>query len=133
MQASPQPPIVQADDGATSHGTPGEPVDWTLLMEVADGDQEFASELIDTFIQSGDTVLAEIREAVRRGDLVAISRGAHSLKGASANIRATPLSCVAGQLEDAARAGATDRVAQLHRQLAAESDRTVAYLRARRA
>ena len=133
VQASPQPPIVQADDGATSHGTPGEPVDWTLLMEVADGDQEFASELIDTFIQSGDTVLAEIREAVRRGDLVAISRGAHSLKGASANIRATPLSCVAGQLEDAARAGATDRVAQLHRQLAAESDRTVAYLRARRA
>jgi len=131
--ASGQPPALTGERVSPRIDCTDEPVDWIMLMEVADGDTEFAEELIDTFIHSGDLVLAQIRDAVERGDLDAISRSAHSLKGASANIRAAPLSSVAAELEEAARAGALERVVVLHQQLGDASERTVAYLRQRRA
>ena len=62
------------------------------------------------FIESGDAALRDISAALGRGDLAAIGSAAHSFKGSSASIRAQSVSAAAGELEDAARAGATDQL-----------------------
>ncbi len=109
------------------------PVDWDQFMTAADGDRKFAQELVRVFIDSGDAALRDISAALSRGDLAAVSGAAHSFKGASASIRAQSASAVAGELEEAARAGATDRISQLEEQLRQEAGRTMDYLRARSA
>jgi signal transduction histidine kinase/ligand-binding sensor domain-containing protein/DNA-binding response OmpR family regulator/HPt (histidine-containing phosphotransfer) domain-containing protein len=107
------------------------PVDWERIMNVADGDDDFAKELMDVFIECGDAALEEIGAALGRGDLGAVGRAAHRLKGASANIGAGATSAVAARLEDAASGNAIDQVSQLQAQLVEETARAIAYLRSR--
>ena len=107
------------------------PVDWDQFVSLTDGDREFADQLVQLFIDSGDAALREIRTALERGDLAAIGRAAHSFKGSSANIRARPASAAAGRLETAAYAGDVDRISELEQQLRREADRARNYLRAR--
>jgi len=107
------------------------PVDWEHIVTVSDGDQEFARELVQLFIDSGDASLREIREALDRGDLAAMGSAAHSFKGSSANIRAESTRAAAGRLEEAARAGHTAQLAELEDQLRREAELAFEYLRAR--
>jgi signal transduction histidine kinase/ligand-binding sensor domain-containing protein/CheY-like chemotaxis protein/HPt (histidine-containing phosphotransfer) domain-containing protein len=107
------------------------PVDWKSFMEVADGDQKFAHELVQLFIDSGDAALRDISAALERGDLAAIGNAAHSFKGSSANIFAQPASAAAGRLEEAARSREVDQIPQLEEQLRGEAGRVMKYLRAR--
>jgi len=109
------------------------PVDWDQFVSMTDGDREFADELVQLFIDSGDAALREIRAALERGDLAAIGRAAHSFKGSSASIRAHPVSAAAARLETAAYAGDVDQISQLEQQLRREADRAREYLRARHA
>ena len=111
----------------------GAPVDWQKFLQIADGDRTLVDELVDLFIESGDSALREIRAALGLGDLAAIGRAAHSLKGASANIHASAMSTAAGCLESAVHAGAAAQIPDLESRLRAETDRAIAYLRARRA
>ena len=107
------------------------PVDWGQFMTTMDGDQESARELVRLFIDSGDATLRDISAALGRGDLAAVGRAAHSFKGSSASIRAQSASEAAAQLEEAARAGAIDRLSQLEEQLLREAGRAMDFLRAR--
>jgi CheY-like chemotaxis protein/HPt (histidine-containing phosphotransfer) domain-containing protein len=109
------------------------PVDWKSFMEVTDGDQTFAQELVQVFIDSGDVALLEIRAALERGDLAAIGSAAHSFKGSSASIHAQSASTAAARLEAAARAGAVDQISGLEEQLRLELGRVMEFLRARQA
>jgi signal transduction histidine kinase/DNA-binding response OmpR family regulator/HPt (histidine-containing phosphotransfer) domain-containing protein len=109
------------------------PVDWDQLMNLMDGDQEFAHQLAQLFIDSGDAALRDIKAALDRGDLAAIGRAAHAFKGSSANIRAQSASAAAARLEEAARAGAVDQIPDLEQQLRREAVRATDYLRARQA
>jgi signal transduction histidine kinase/ligand-binding sensor domain-containing protein/CheY-like chemotaxis protein/HPt (histidine-containing phosphotransfer) domain-containing protein len=109
------------------------PVDWEQFVAQTDGDREFAQELVQLFIESGDAALRDIRAALGRGDLAAIGRVAHSLKGSSANVRAQSASAAAARLEEAARAGAVDQLSQLEEDLRREANRAMEYLRAHRA
>ena len=106
----PQPAPAQAAPAqqptratAVADGPP--PVDLAELHELTDGDADFQRELIDVFIASGDSTLAALRDALGAGDLAAVRRHAHSLKGASANLRARALAARALAVEDAATAG----------------------------
>jgi CheY-like chemotaxis protein/HPt (histidine-containing phosphotransfer) domain-containing protein len=109
------------------------PVDWKSFMKMTDGDQTFAQELVQVFIDSGDVALREIRVALERSDLAAIGSVAHSFKGSSASIHAQSASAAAGRLEAAARAGAVDQISGLEEQLREEVGRVMEYLRARQA
>ncbi len=120
---------LNADSAAASIA----PVDWERLMLTADNDRDFAGELVQLFIESGDSVLQDIRDALERGDMAALGRAAHSLKGSSANMCASLASEAAARLESAARAGVTEDVAKLELQLRAETLRAMEYLRARQA
>jgi signal transduction histidine kinase/ligand-binding sensor domain-containing protein/CheY-like chemotaxis protein/HPt (histidine-containing phosphotransfer) domain-containing protein len=108
-------------------------VDWQSFMNVTDGDQRFAQELVQVFIDSGDAALLEIRAALGRGDLAAIGSAAHSFKGSSASIHARSASMAAARLEAAARAGAVDQISALEEQLRHELGRVMEFLRARQA
>jgi DNA-binding response OmpR family regulator len=108
-----------------------DPVDWEHLMSLADGEEHFAEELVQLFIDSGDATLKDIRDAISRGDLTAVSRAAHSYKGSSANIRAGSVSAAAARLEAAARAGAVGRLPELEEELRREAGRATQYLRSR--
>ncbi len=116
---------------ATPAQSPIAPVDWERLMLTADNDRDFAGELVQLFIESGDSVLRNIRDALERGDMAAVGRAAHSLKGSSANMCASLASEAAARLESAARTGAAEDVAKLEIQLREETLRAMQYLRSR--
>ena len=118
-------PASQSDRDAA------DPVDWQHLMTMADGEDRFAQELVQLFIDSGDATLRDIRDAISRGDMAAVGRAAHSYKGSSANIRAESASTAAARLEAAARAGAVDQLAELEAQLCREAGRAKEYLQSR--
>ena len=107
------------------------PVDWDRLMLASDGEEEFAEELAQVFIDAGDSALQDIRAALGRGDLEATGRAAHSLKGASASMFARSTSDAAERLEAAARAGDTLEALKFEEQLRHEAGRATAYLRLR--
>jgi CheY-like chemotaxis protein len=83
------------------------PVNLARLNEITDGDPEFAFELASTFVSSGEQVLSEIQIALESFDRNALSRAAHKLKGASANIHAETLRELAYALET--QAGSVDQ------------------------
>ena len=107
------------------------PVDWERLMTVSDGDEDFAQELVQLFIESGDAALRDITVALQRGDLATVGRVAHSFKGSSANIFAQPASTAAARLEAAARAGHANQLSKLEEQLRLEATRATDFLRSR--
>jgi PAS domain S-box-containing protein len=77
------------------------------LMEIAGDDVEFIAELIGAFLTGGEETLAELRDAVANGDVSAIGRAAHKIKGASANLHVDGLAELTLELETRAKNGDT--------------------------
>jgi HPt (histidine-containing phosphotransfer) domain-containing protein len=98
-------------------------------MQSMDGDEVLARELVDLFIESGDESLEAIVSALGMRDYAAVSEQAHSLKGASANLRATATASAAAKLEAAAKTGDTPQIDTLATVLRTEVTRTIEYLR----
>jgi two-component system sensor histidine kinase/response regulator len=106
------------------------PVDLEALRVLADGDAEFARELICSFIDSGTAALQEIAQALAREDPRGIANSAHILKGAGATIQAAAVSLAAGRLEAAARSGGNEPLAMLTEELQQEVSQAIQYLQA---
>jgi CheY-like chemotaxis protein len=98
-------PAAEATPAAAAMADARPPVDLAALEEMTGGDVDFVRELIDVFVEAGDRELAGLVAALAADDLAAVRRHAHSLKGASANMRAVSLADVAQRLESAASAG----------------------------
>ena len=129
----PTPEITAMSSTASDKPTaPTEdPIDWDQFMTVTDSDPQFAQELAQVFIDSGDAALRDIRAAIANNDLPSVQRVAHSFKGSSANIRADKASGAASRLEEAARAGAIQEIPTLEQELRVEAERAIEFLRAR--
>ena len=95
-------PLPEALHEAAASEKNDVPVELARLNELTDGDQNFARELTDTFVTSGEQVITEIHAALGRLDRTALGRCAHRLKGASANIHAEKLRSMAHELETTA-------------------------------
>jgi PAS domain S-box-containing protein len=104
------------------------PVDLTGVMLLADGDVEFQREIVQAFVATARTSIAEIKAALERGDAKALARAAHAIKGASASIQATATSQAAAALESAARNGDAAGLDELAQGLQHEVGRAVDYL-----
>jgi HPt (histidine-containing phosphotransfer) domain-containing protein len=104
------------------------PVDLVLLNELTAGDHEFALELTSTFIASGEEVMLEVIAALTAADSHGLSRAAHKLKGAGANIHAEGLRSLAHGLEVQAPQLAPPQLAEQVAQLRAEFDRVAQFL-----
>jgi CheY-like chemotaxis protein len=126
-----------AESAANNGGPPGAPVppqysiDWDALLDSIDGDAGFARDLTGAFIDVADRELARIAAALNAGDAAVLRESAHTLKGASANLRASAITSAAALLESAASLGDSPRFPQLVQTLTIEVTRTIAYLRSR--
>jgi CheY-like chemotaxis protein len=126
--------VTGTDRPASVSSEGAEPVDWHGLLELFDGDEALARELAEVYIGSGDSLLADLAEAVHCGDRATVSARAHALKGASANIKAARVADVAGRLEAAVRAGEADeRLGALAAELTRDLGAAVDYLRSKAA
>ncbi|HEY8538263.1 MAG TPA: response regulator, partial [Steroidobacteraceae bacterium] len=108
---------AKAAERQEAAATPNTPVDLARLNEITDGDPEFAFELASTFIASGEQVMEEIHAALEAHDRNALSRAAHKLKGASANIHAHRLRELAYTLETQAASVDQPRLKELVHEL----------------
>jgi HPt (histidine-containing phosphotransfer) domain-containing protein len=108
---------------------PHNPVDWEALLHSIDGDKGFARDLADAFIGTVDREVTAIISALGSGDATAVRNSAHTLKGASANLRASAAAAAAARLEAATGAGMSAEVPALADDLITEVRRTIAYLR----
>lgn len=119
---------VAPEETTTAVANAGVPVNLARLNELTDGDPEFTRELIVTFIESGEQALREARAALAGLDRVSLSRIAHKLKGASANIHAEPLRDLSDSLESQALSLDQARLNDLVARLAMELGRATQFL-----
>ena len=104
-------------------------LDRSFLLEMLDGDEEIAQEIMDLYLDEIPTMVAVIRHAVGDGDAEAIRRGAHTLKGASANVGATAMRELCSRIEQAGAAGDVGTATQLFGRMDVESLRLIAAAR----
>ena len=75
------------------------------FLERVEGDMELAGQIVELFFQDAAENMEKINQAMERQDLTTVSRAAHSLKGASANLSGLRTRQIAADLEAAAKKG----------------------------
>ena len=78
-----------------------------------EGDSEFLKELITIYIADTPKQIAQLEEALARGDAAVATRAAHTVKGSSGNFGADDLTGIAREAENAAKAGDLASAARL--------------------
>jgi signal transduction histidine kinase/DNA-binding response OmpR family regulator len=108
---------------------PAATVDISALRTLLEGDAQFAQELVEAFVATGNDKLDEMRRALADDDMARISRAAHAIKGAGASMHAEEVREIAARLESAAQAGSGQSPAALVKELNRAIERAVAQLR----
>lgn len=99
------------DDAATacqgdgSQGDSGCPFDRDVALARAGGDAALLQELVTLFLTDGPKHLLEVKVALTRGDGPALSRAAHTLKGAAGLFGAVAVTRAASEMEGLRRVG----------------------------
>jgi len=128
--------LAQVKVPAAAHAAPAQDFEVQEIVArlgtiAGDDDPAFIAELVDTFISSGEPLLAEMRQAGMAEDCVRIAIAAHKFRGASVNLRIDRLAVLALQIELAARAEECGNGLRDIEHLAAEFSRLGCALRAR--
>ena len=89
---------------------PEAPFDDAMLLASVDGNRSLLREMIRVFLNDLPKRLAEIKEAIGRGDAVALERASHMLKGAVGNFDPKTAFAAVQELEGLARAGQLQNV-----------------------
>lgn len=87
-----------------------ERLDHNVLDELRMLMEEDFGVLLETYLEDSAKQLQQVTDAWEDGDLEAVRRSAHSLKGASSNVGAVALATLCAHLEQLARQGVTDGV-----------------------
>jgi two-component system, sensor histidine kinase and response regulator len=74
-------------------------MDMASALDRADGDKELLADLLKTFIQNTHQTILEITKRIEKQDLEEITKRAHTLKGAAANLSCERLKMQALDLE----------------------------------
>jgi two-component system sensor histidine kinase/response regulator len=98
------------------------------LREIAGDDLEFAAELVTAFVASGKESLREIQAALASNSSDALTRAAHKLKGACANLHIHGLAALALDLEARTKADQPNNCAVDLKEIRAEFERVCAGL-----
>jgi HPt (histidine-containing phosphotransfer) domain-containing protein len=99
------------------------------IAEIAGDDDEFALELMRTFLHAATDTLREMHAAAVANDHTALGQAAHKLKGASANLHIRALTDLAQALEARLKSGRHGGEQLAVEQIAAEFDRVAATMR----
>lgn len=93
-------------------------LDLSRLEIALGGDTSLIGDILQMYEGTAADDLASLDKAVSSGDLDQVTRRAHSLKGASANVGADAVAQLAATIERSARAGSLEQAAarlpQLH-------------------
>jgi CheY-like chemotaxis protein/HPt (histidine-containing phosphotransfer) domain-containing protein len=73
------------------------------LLDRVSGDRALLMELVELFLDQGPKLRAQLEESARAGDVAAVARVAHQLKGMLATLGAHPASAAARDLEESLR------------------------------
>jgi HPt (histidine-containing phosphotransfer) domain-containing protein len=98
-------------------------IDRAEALERVEGDVDLLRELVGLFLEDVPARIAEIRDAIERRDAGGLRSGAHSLKGAAANLSARAVSEAAQRLEIAGRDQDFTHVESAYAVLITEIDR----------
>ena len=91
-----------------------------LRQQFGEGGDAFVGERIDTFLAEGPEVVATLRRGVERGEPDEVRRAAHTLKGNGQTLGAGDLASLCRELEELAKQGTLDAVAELAARVGAE-------------
>lgn len=122
--AAPVAPVAPAPVSAE----PNPVFDPRVLRERLGGNEEFLGKIIRSFLAKTPALIESIREAAARGDVEAVFREAHGLKGAAAEIGAQGLRETAARLERAGKEKQAAELADLAARLGANFDELTAVL-----
>ncbi len=109
---------------------PATPVDWAALILLT-GDEQSARDLATQYLETGRSNLEIITDALAQGNTDTLSKNAHEIRGASANVHARSSLIAAERLESAAKAGNRAQLATLTLDLQREFARTAEFLTAK--
>ena len=103
------------DDLASVAGDEVAPCDFDRagFLERTMGDPTLASEVVAAFLTDSPPLLKKLLEAISSGDVAAVEKHAHALKGSSANMGGQTLSRIASQIQDAGKENNLPRLAEL--------------------
>jgi two-component system sensor histidine kinase/response regulator len=104
-----------------------EPVDLGRATRQTGGDPVLLARILSLVAGELRSILGPLQEDAGRGDLEAVERAAHALRGSAGNIAANPIAAVAADLQRAAREGRAKDVPALIARLAREADRFHAF------
>lgn len=96
-----------------------------------DDDLAFMARLFATFKSSAADLLADLRDAVRRGDCAGIARAAHPLKSSSAQLGLKELSALAKRMEASGRDGSVEGADELMQAIDVAYERSLAFFSSR--
>jgi len=95
-------------------------IDADIFNEVRELMEEDMGNFIETFVGNSPKMIQQITEGLDTGDIESVYLSAHQLKGGSGSIGAMKLSDLAFQIEKAGKAGETDIIPELVKQLREE-------------
>lgn len=107
--------------------------DEEALLEDTGYDDEFVVTVIDLFLPQVDELLAEIRQALSRGDAPGVYHAAHTMKGSAGGLHLPATYEAALRLETIGRSGDLSEAPAALAALETELQRAIAALRVRRA
>jgi len=81
------------------------------------GDRDLFTQLLDLFLEGYPAMMHDVQEALAHEDCIRLERSAHTLKGTAANLCASDVVLVAGQLEATGRLGNIKDASGLYVQL----------------
>jgi HPt (histidine-containing phosphotransfer) domain-containing protein len=88
-------------------------LDRELALTRVGGDAELLKEIASLFLEDYPLTLAELRDALNRGDATKVERAAHGLKGSVSNFGAKPAVEAARNIENLGRAHQLAEVGQV--------------------
>jgi CheY-like chemotaxis protein/HPt (histidine-containing phosphotransfer) domain-containing protein len=104
-------------------------IDEAALLAGIDGNSQILREIVRLFLGDFPQRLAEIKQAINRGDGEAVARAAHTLKGSAGNFAAKTVFAAAQNMEALGKSGDLGVAKQAFRTLEAELAHLAARLR----
>jgi PAS domain S-box-containing protein len=126
--AAHQPPLL--DDAAPATGAVVDPNRLLVLRNMGSGDGSLLVRLVEAFLAEAPASMALLHDAVDHADSPGLHKGAHRLRGSAANLGATGMAALCGDLEALGGAEDLPLAPDLLRRLEAELDQVRVDLRA---
>ena len=92
-------------------------IDWSYLESIAEGDEEFKTELMQTYYESTSKSLEQLKQAIAENNYHMITRIAHSIKGASSNLGMISIAAIADDLQQVGKDQTEENIQEMFKKM----------------